>query len=85
MITKEQLDKITKRLIEKVWRNSNVMFDCDGDDMSDAIDFIASLHNLLYECVTGERYNYAFHWANKIGSWTEDNMFDDIIEESEEK
>lgn len=31
----------------------------------------------------GERYNYAFHWANKIGSWTEDNIFDEMLKGDE--
>ena len=75
----EQLDEITEYLISNVWRNSNVMFDnsCIEDgDVSDLIDIISSLHNLLYEEVTGKRYNYAFHWANKVGSDVVDNIFD---------
>lgn len=75
----EQLDKITKYLVWNVWRNPNVMFDnsCIEDgDVSDLIDIISSLHNLLYEEVTGKRYNYAFHWANKVGSDVVDNIFD---------
>ena len=83
MITKEQLDKITARIKEKVWRNPLVMCNLDTDDEGYALDILTSLHNLLYECVTGEKYNYAFHWANKIGSWVEDNVFDDIIEGNE--
>ena len=76
---KEQLDKITEYLVGNVWRNENVMFDnsCIEDgDVSDLIDIISSLHNLLYEEVTGRRYNYAFHWANKVGSDVIDNIFD---------
>lgn len=76
---REQLDEITEYLISNVWRNSNVMFDnsCIEDgDVSDLIDIISSLHNLLYEEVTGKRYNYAFHWANKVGSNVVDNIFD---------
>lgn len=43
---------------------------------------IASLHNLLYEAVTGERYDYMFHWANKVGGDCLDNIFDDDTEEN---
>lgn len=75
----EELRKITKWLIENVFRNYDFMF-ADGDESHPggvhAADIIASLHNLLYEQVTGERYNYMFHWANKIGSDTKDNIFD---------
>lgn len=76
---KEKLDKITEYLVSNVWRNSNVMFDnsCIEDgDVSNLIDIISSLHNLLYEEVTGKRYDYAFHWANKVGSAVVDNIFD---------
>lgn len=85
MITEDQLYEITQRIKEKVWRNPNVMFELDTDEMGDAIDMLSSLHNLLYEAVTGERYNYAFHWTNKIGSDTLDNVFDDILGIEEEK
>ena len=46
----------------------------------DLIDIIASLHNLLYEAVTGNRYDYAFHWCNKIGADCLDNIFDYVLE-----
>lgn len=82
MITEEQLHEITARIKEKVWRNPLVMYNMDTDDVGYAIDVLSSLHNLLYECVTGERYNYAFHWCNKIGMDTEDDVFDDIIKGS---
>lgn len=86
---KEKLDTITEYLISNVWRNANVMFDnsCIEDgNVSDLIDIISSLHNLLYEEVTGKRYNYAFHWANKVGSDAIDNIFDnDYIEREIEK
>lgn len=78
-MVKEQLDEITEFLICNVWRNRNVMFDnscIEEGDVSDLVDIISSLHNLLYEEVTGQRYNYAFHWANKVGSDVVDNIFD---------
>lgn len=79
VMEKEQLDEITEYLISNVWRNENVMFDnalIEEGDVSNLIDIISSLHNLLYEEVTGKRYNYAFHWANNIGSDVIDNIFD---------
>lgn len=83
MITKEELDKITEILIEQVFRNENIMFNVRNDDYmvfidgeyADLIDVIASLHNLLYEAVTGSKYNYMWHWANKEGAWCNDNVF----------
>ena len=51
MITEEQLNEITARIKEKVWRNPLVMYNMDTDDEGYAIDVLSSLHNLLYECV----------------------------------
>ena len=75
----EKLQQITSWLRENVFQDVNFMFS-DGDAAYPggvhASDIIASLHNLLYEQVTGKRYDYMFHWANKIGSDTADNIFD---------
>lgn len=84
MISKDKLDYITNYLKEKVWRDPEIMYPyihpgCEDDlrDLvGDLVDIISSLHNLLYEAVTGERYDYAFHWCNKIGSDTLDHIFD---------
>ena len=87
----EHLKIITEYLKEKVWRNEDAMYMQSDDqgissiDPADLIDIISSLHNLLYEAITGERYNYAFHWCNKIGAWTEDNIFDDILQEKDQE
>lgn len=86
-MTTEKLNKITEYLKENVWRNENVMFDkefIEEHDVENLVDIISSLHNLLYEEVTGERYNYAFHWANKVGSGVDDNIFDNLPSEEEE-
>ena len=84
---KEQLDDITEYLIYNVWRNSNVMFDnscIEEGDVSNLVDIISTLHNLLSEEVTGQRYDYAFHWANKVGSGVVDNIFDKNKSDAEE-
>lgn len=81
MIDKSKMEYITNLLIRNVFRNPHIMFaelppiTIDGHEV-DLVDIIASLHNLLYDCVNGERYDYMFHWANKIGSVTSDNIFD---------
>lgn len=79
MINKDQLRAITETLIEDVWRNDHVMYCIDDDTKSDLIDIVTTLHNLLYEAVTGAPYNYAFHWANKIGCWVDDQYFNELI------
>lgn len=82
-LDKEKLGKITEFLKEKVWRNPNVMFSSkeliEEEDIEMLTSIVSSLHNLLYEQVTGERYDYAFHWCNKIGSDTTDDIFDDLL------
>ena len=100
MINQKELSKITRFLAEKIFRNPDIMFaelpgveldkafiDEFDDNVSevDLIDIIATLHNLLCEAVTGNRYNYMFHWANKIGSWCIDDIFDHDVFESEDK
>ena len=80
MISKEQLDKITTKLIWGVFRNDDIMWSDIpmakvGDTEYDLRDIIATLHNYLYEAVTGKRYDYMFHWCNKIGSDCDDDVF----------
>lgn len=55
------------------------------EDRFDLIDIIATLHNLLYQSISGNRYDYMFHWCNKIGSDCKDNVFDALISNSEIK
>ena len=91
-MTQLQLQKLTQLLAEKIFRNGEFMYSDLNNDVvitfddgtqANAADIIASLHNLLYEEVTGNRYNYMFHWANKCGSVCEDNVFDDLLKEWE--
>lgn len=92
-MTIQQLDNITSWLKWKIFRDMDQMYaDLPGIPLDkpyeekyigtieeiDLIDVIASLHNLLYEEVTGERYNYMFHWANKIGASCLEDIFDHI-------
>ena len=90
-MTKEELDEITNIIKWKVAREPRVMFlsswlegsvsptDKAPDDIDMLIEMVFSLHNLLYQEVTGERYNYWFHWTNKIGAWAEECYFDEAI------
>lgn len=82
-ITPEELENIKNITIwikDNIMRNNKIMFDAtirgdDGYQDIDLIEVIASLHNMLYKEVTGEYYDYMFHWANKVGSWVYDDMF----------
>lgn len=86
-MTKDELNTITSLLIDNVFRNSHIMFSEDeimiGDEVVGLPDIIASLHNLLYEQITGERYDYMFHWANKVGSDCIDDIFDEFLKGEE--
>ena len=85
-MTKDELNAITSWLIDNVFRNPDIMFSNEIviDDKAIGIpDIIASLHNMLYEQITGERYDYMFHWANKVGSDCEDNIFDNLLKGAE--
>ena len=90
-MTQLQLQKLTQLLVEKIFRNDKFMYSAFNDIIitfddgtpANAADIIASLHNLLCEAVTGNRYNYMFHWANKCGSCCEDDIFDNLLKEYE--
>jgi len=87
MITEEELDKITDILVNGLYTNADIMIplytefppviDKDKDKYYYVSDIIATLHNLLYECVTGKKYDYMWHWANKCGMWANDNIFEE--------
>lgn len=85
----EKLEQIRKWLIENIFRDPDIMLsenrfiEVYGDPGEhttiDMCDVIASMYEALHLSVTGEYYRYMFHWANKVGSWVEDNLFDSII------
>ena len=76
-LTSEELNKVREYLIWSVMRNPDVMFNDDirGDSETintpDMVSIIVGLYELLHIEVTGESYDYMWHWANKIGSWVE--------------
>ena len=85
-MSKEELNRICSWLINNIFIDSFVMFNDDvreclteNGTRIDLAEVIASLFNLLHKEITGEPYDYMFHWANKCGAIVEENMFDDII------
>ncbi len=76
IMDQKMLNTITQYLINNIFRNPDYMFDTEHseDVHSDLIDIIATLHNYLWECVTGEKYDYMRHWANKCGADCNDNF-----------
>lgn len=78
-MTEEKLTKICEWLIKNVFRDPKVMFlYLNPDNDIDLLGIIASLYNELHLSVTGEYYDYMFHWANKCGADVEEDLFKDI-------
>lgn len=89
-MNEKQLYELTQWLKYNVFMNEDVMhsdyiwnqaIECTGQSVN-LIDVIASLHNLLYEAITGDKYNYMFHWTNKIGSSCWDDIFNELLSQS---
>lgn len=83
-MTLKDLNKIRDYIVTEIVREPLIMFDdtVRGDDeyqKIDLIEVIVTLYNLLHKEVTGEDYEYFFHWANKIGAWLEEDAFKDIL------
>ena len=79
-MNKASLDALTSDLIDNVIQNEDFVFDT-GDCNIDLLEIIASLHNILYKEVTGEYYDYMFHWYNKVAGGTlEDDLYKKYME-----
>lgn len=55
----------------KVYRNADIMYD-DAAYINGEYhisDVIAAMQDFIHIILTDEPYDYAWHWANKIGSW----------------
>lgn len=70
----KNLEQIREYLIENVFRNPNIMLSEERDE-TDLPEIIASLYEVLHRTVTGEPYDYMFHWANKVGAWVDCDLF----------
>lgn len=80
-LTESQLSEIRAYIVENIMRNSDIMLLNDRvyrDEAGerDLVEVIASLYELIHQMTTGEPYRYMFHWANKVGAWVEDDVFD---------
>lgn len=73
---KKALDALTRDLIDNVIQNPDFVFDLGAEHNIELFEVIASLHNILYKEVTGEYYDYMFHWYNKVaGESLDDNYY----------
>ena len=78
----KNIDDIRAYLVENVFRNPDIMLSKDREKI-DLPEIIASLYEVLHRTVTGEPYEYMFHWANKVGTYVDDQLF--MEGENEEK
>lgn len=85
-MTEQKLEEITSKVREvfSSYGFGNCIVcktpECDKCDekhtIYDALAVLASVHNELYREVTGEYYDYIFHWANLgYGGSPDDSMF----------
>ena len=80
----KRLKDIREWLIENIFREGYVMYsDTREVNGIDLIEVIASLYNEYHNAVMGEPYDYMFHWANKCGSWVDEDLFDRVLGEEE--
>lgn len=78
LMREEQLIRICEFIEEQIMRDPTIMFSEAreaGESKIDLVSVIASLYEELHKVVTGQPYAYMFHWANKVGSWVEDDLF----------
>ena len=77
-MTYEKLKEITGKVADVIKEGGFILEDeCLSDyDKYELLDIIASLHNELYKEVTGQYYDYMFHWANHgYGGVPDDGLF----------
>lgn len=75
-MNEEDLKKVRVFLVDNVFRNPDIVFslvEARGDiNGIDLVNVIASLYDMLHLSVTGEHYDYMWHWCNKVGGWCDD-------------
>lgn len=75
IVDENRLNYIREYIVNNIMRESDIMNNEDCRNVVDLPEVIASLYELLHLIVTGEPYEYMFHWANKCGSWVENDLF----------
>lgn len=85
-MSEKELEKVREFIIDNIMRNNAIMYndECRGSEKAynteiDLPAVIASLYNMLHKEVTGEEYNYFFHWTNKIGANVEDDYLREVL------
>ena len=80
-MSEEKLKQITNQLRE-LFYDGRIFFNHTEDNTYLLLNIICSLHNELYKEVTGEYYDYMFHWWNKGGGgYPVDDMYKNEVDE----
>lgn len=80
-MTNDKLDEITTKVIDTVRNGGDLIWNHNEYKTASLIDLVVSLHNELYKEVTGEYYDYMFHWANLgYGGDPDDGLFKEGVE-----
>jgi hypothetical protein len=75
-MTNEKLKEITGKVADVIREGGFILEGISDYDKYELLDIIASLHNELYNEVTGQYYDYMFHWANHgYGGVPDDGLF----------
>ena len=82
-IDEDRLTKIREYLIDNIMRDTNLIFS-DINLEFDVVDIIANLYEYLHQTVTGESYDYMWHWCNKAGGWCNTYLMDEKIDGGKE-
>ena len=82
--------KAILRFIIALMRDDTVMYNCyirgmENEEDVDLMELIAYLYEIIHQLYYHEPYRYMFHWANKVGSWVEEDNIEMLINEMMEE
>lgn len=78
-LTEEDLRVIRDFIIDNVCKNENFVFNETLENEIDIISLVCSMYNVLYNVITGNKYDYFYHWTNKIGGACDDYYIENIL------
>lgn len=79
-----------RKFIISLMRNDTVMYNCyirgmENEEDVDLMELIAYLYEIIHQLYYHEPYRYMFHWANKVGSWLDEENIEIIINDMMEE
>lgn len=82
--------KAILRFIISLMRDDTVMYNCyirgmEDEEDTDLMELIAYLYEIIHQLYYHKPYRYMFHWANKVGSWLDEENIEIIINDMMEE